>query len=125
MTGSDKILDPELSTFAATDGAAKRSVIVEVEVPNAYAPPRPAAKKLVKRGSARSAGEDKYAPAAAKAMARFEALLDKLGLLAGAVKLPTAASFVLDVGPGELRALSESPLVAAIRPNRMHRVGRM
>ena len=49
-------------------------------------------------------------------------LLAELGVLARAVKLPSAASYVVDVGPVELRALSQSPLVAAIRPNRVHRV---
>jgi hypothetical protein len=51
-----------------------------------------------------------------------EALLAGLGLLANAVKLPSAASFVVDAGPDALRALADSPLVTAIRPNRVHRV---
>lgn len=119
----DKILDPDLASFAASDGAAaKRSVIVEVDVPGTYAAPRAPAKKLVKRGSAKSASEDKYATAAGKAMAKAEALLADLGLLASSVKLPSAASFVVDAGAGDLRALCESPLVSVIRPNRTHRV---
>jgi hypothetical protein len=122
-TGSDKIADPDLASFAAAADARTRSVIVELDVPDGYAPVRAAAKKLVKPKRAATAGMDKYAIAAGKSMAKFEKLLDTLGLLPQAVKLPSAASYVLDVNPEELRALSESPLVAAIRPNRMHRVG--
>ena len=123
--GSDKIHGIELATFATAGGAGKRSVIVEAEVPGAYAARRPPAKKLVKRASAKRTDEDKYATASARSMAKVEALLAGLGLLATAVKLPSAASFVVDAGPDELRALSESPLVAAIRPNRVHKVVRM
>ncbi|MCC6198082.1 MAG: hypothetical protein IT518_26825 [Burkholderiales bacterium] len=121
MTGNDKIQDGDLAIFAAAGGAAKRSVIVEAEVPGALAARRTPAKKLVRRGAMKSATDDRYATASAKSMARVEALLAELGLLADAVKLPAAVSFVVDAGPEQLRALSASPLVAAIRPNRMHR----
>jgi hypothetical protein len=122
--GGDKILDAGLAAFAGTDAAGTRSVIVEVEVPGAYAARRPPARKLVRRGAAKRTGEDRHAAASDRSMAKMEALLAELGLLAGAVKLPSAASFVIDAGPGALRALSASPLVAAIRPNRLHRVAR-
>jgi hypothetical protein len=119
----DKIEDHALSTFAEAHDAARRSVIVEVEVPHAQVARRPAAKKLVRRGSAKSSGGETYARAATRSMTRFEAYLDELGLLAQAVRLPALASYVLDVSPGELRKLCESPLVAVIRPNRAHKVG--
>jgi hypothetical protein len=55
-------------------------------------------------------------------MTKLERELKTMGLGRGLVRLNQAQAFVVHVSPEQLRALSESPLVGVIRPNRIHRM---
>ena len=52
----------------------------------------------------------------------LEQELKRLGLGRDLVRLNQAQAFVVNVSPVQLRALTESPLVGVIRPNRIHRM---
>jgi hypothetical protein len=120
---SGKIADPELRTFANADADGdSRTVIVELSLPPVAFPqertPRPRGPST---GRAAQLDVDSSVGGDAE-MTKLERELKKMGLGRDLVRLNQAQAFVVNVSPGQLRALSESPLVGAIRPNRIHRM---
>ena len=117
-----KIEQPELREFAATENdSVRRSVIVELGGPAPKVTLSKPSKSLTPWAAARPEildfGDDS---GQAEAMNRLEHELSELGLARKPVRLDSAQSFVVNVTPEQLRAISSLPLVGIIRPNREH-----
>ena len=129
MKSLPALRDSDLVAFAAQGEADGRtSVIVEAKRPTVAPPPAAMKKTTTSPRELLPAPAKRRAPAvngAAKALAQcmteLEALLSRLGLADAARRNDLSGSFVVEVTPDQLRALSLDPAVQAIRCNRVHR----
>ena len=116
----EKILDPALRAFAESGSTEEdRSVIIEL-APGGVRP-------LRTRGLPPKDVTAKPKRSASQPLTERAALMNELENKIAAVvsrkrvRLNAAEAFVLNVRPRELRALVQSSLVGAVRPNRVHR----
>jgi hypothetical protein len=113
-------VDPELRSFAQTEGSPKRSVILETITNPVSAPARlKSTSERSQKGSSSSRPVDEAA--SFKALANE---LERLDLADAPVRLEGIRSFVVELTPEQLRRVLELPMVGAIRLNRTHRTPR-
>ncbi len=109
------VIDPELRTFAKAKGSSTRSILLEI-ASRPVAPPKRLGWQAPKSNAERSPSVDDSS---------FDGLLEalsELDLVAEPVVLKPAGTVVVELTGKQLAAVMDLPMVAAIRPNRTHRV---